>query len=279
MAEDRKDQSTKLTFREKVALDREIKRREEHEATDQFRRAFAPLDNMDFSLSPKPETPLGKVFAKIPGAPVTASHGNPYYSEGRLAYIGGSNLNSLESRKPFFVIDSTGIKPNKEVVPFVFDPKINESQRFKEAEKHTDGDSAIFALCAISAPTPDKQAHLYSAVANTIVKMHTDNPELLIDWMAKQLEAQGLSNTSSFDVFSSFDFSQRDGKVVQRPINEVLVSFPPEDFEKIWKARIEELGKLGSKDEFVPHQIRWIEFLSHSVYIPELLSRVEGYSF
>lgn len=198
-------------------------------------------------------------------------------------------LRDLESSKPFFVnikLNPNGtfsFAVNPEVVPYVYSP-IAQTERFKQAEAATNGDSGLFAICAVAAETPAAQAEVYKKAAEVVLKVHQNNSSLLTTWLEKQRGPNKGSDFPPFYIFASHDMKLVNGIPQPRPSQEQLVIFALEadsildtpKFESVWSERIQELNTAVADQSLQPHHIRWIEFLSHSIDQPKLFDRLKN---
>lgn len=190
---------------------------------------------------------------------------------------------SLESSLPFFIhVPGTDRwETNKRVVPFVWDPKLGErDERFANTEKLTNGDSGLLALCAVSADSPERQAQLYRTVSGVILQVHGNNPDLLREWIEKQLDPQNPED-QSINLFYHFDQERRKKTKSE---DEMLLPYDrekkidPQLTDQVWVSRINELKMALEEDQIQPHHLRWIEFLSHSVDVPKLFQTLQDKS-
>lgn len=218
---------------------------------------------------------LKEIFGKVKGG-IFRNHS--YYINQVPDAPRISNMSQLESQKPFFIINPVldGWRTNREVVPFVFDEKIGNSERFINAEALTEGDSGLLALCAVSADPPEQQARLYRTVAGTILAVHRNNPNLIRDWLMKQISLQD-QRYSSLNIFAQFDLERFEKS---ESLDEVLLPFSsgaidPNLAPSMWKDRILELGDALRKDQLEFKHLRWTEFLAHSVDIQKLFQSMQ----
>lgn len=211
---------------------------------------------------------------------------NPYFVEDPPEVINLTDEQKQDLRllEPFFIdITTSSWRTNPEVVPYVYE-EIGRSGRFQSAEAVTNGDSGLFALCAVSAEGSEKQARLYQAVASAILDIHEGDPELVVNWLGVQAQTETDGAPSSFNIFSTFDFRQEGGQMIPRPPEETLVTSLFDEkgeisflnFRNAWKERVGELRKALVEDNLQPHHLRWIEFLSHSVTIPKLFEIIKN---
>ncbi|HYK08751.1 MAG TPA: hypothetical protein VEW42_04615 [Candidatus Eisenbacteria bacterium] len=95
-------------------------------------------------------------------------------------------LAGLEQKKSFFVFD----KDTKEidVNPDAFDPiyALEKDERRLNTGHETHYMSQLLAMSAASAPTPEKQAALFKALGETILRAHVANPELVQQFLLAQ---------------------------------------------------------------------------------------------
>lgn len=234
-----------------------------------------------------PEGPLSvnEIFGRIQGS-VPQNH--EYFVENppEKVALTPEQLADLTSNKPFFVNiqESNGIisyETNKEIVPFVWDPKVSAA-RFIDAENQTAGDSGTLALAAVSADTPEKQAALYRAITDGVLKIHEEDPNKLLLWLQAQSAGDQLSSLARF---MDNDLMQTQGGVSLRPERERLLTWDETNlqinpdslanFPSLWQKRIQELRQALAADQLQPHHLRWIEFLSHSVDLPKLIQIIK----
>jgi len=204
--------------------------------------------------------PLVELFGRL-RSPVHGGHA--YWVEAPPARLelDPSQLSALEVREPFFVGNGRSMGPNRDVVPFVWDPESGFQDRFSEAESYTDYDSGHLGLAAVSAPTGEAQAQLYVLIARAILQVHRANRALLGEWF----DAQGPNST---EVFRYFDRERR------TPVEKLLTADGTVDREA-WDARIDELDSGLDQMAFAPNHFRWVEFLAHAVNIPQLIRLIQ----
>ena len=173
-----------------------------------------------------------------------------------------AQLRALEVRAPFFIDRGWSASPNRDLVPFVWDPYSGGQPRFSEAEAFTDYDSGHFGLAAVSAPTGSAQAQLYAVMAQAIVDVHRANRSLMAEWF----EAQGPGSQRIFAYFDEERFDQE----------EKLLAADGSIDEAMWDARLQELAEHLERRAFLRHHFRWVEFLAHAVDVPQLMALIRA---
>lgn len=176
--------------------------------------------------------------------------------------LSAPQLKALEVRSPFFVDHGWSFGPDRDLVPFVWDPRVGGQHRFTEAEALTDYDSGLLGLASVSAATGESQARLYALLARAILAVHRSNPELLTEW----LHAQGPSSRQAFVYFDR----------ERGPAVEKLLAPDGTIDRALWDTRLDELETFLSRDALYKHHFRWIEFLAHAVDIPQLIALLRG---
>jgi hypothetical protein len=231
-----------------------------------------PLPQIKFEQQVLIEDPSSlEIFQAIQG-PVNKDHAwfieDP---EVEWDFLDGYLTQQFQQVEPFFVgtfTDDEGKEqgqPNVEVVPFV--PEFFKTdERFTNAEKYTNYDSGLIALCAVSAQTPEKQAALFRKYTNLILSIHEESPKLLANWLKVQQESEPYRSYTTF--FKNDHVVLDSGGTNLKPVEERLVVL--DDFEETWKERIKELSEALENDMFMPYHLRWIEFLSHSTDIRKI---------
>lgn len=213
------------------------------------------------SLDPARAYGLTEIFASLRN-PVFTRHDYFVAAPPDTLHLDPAQLRALEVRAPFFVDHGWSFGPNQDLVPFVWDRGSGGQPRFSEAESLTDYDSGSFGLAAVSAPTPETQAQLYRVLTRAIVSVHQSNPNLLDEW----LDAQGAS---SHEAFAYFD--------AERPVAlEKLLAADGTVDRALWETRCVELVTCVHDDAFRKHHFRWVEFLAHSVNIPQLVGLIRA---
>jgi len=189
--------------------------------------------------------------------------GHEYFVESPPASLSltPSQLRALEVRAPFFIDRGWSASPNRDLVPFVWDPDSGGQQRFSEAEAFTDYDSGHFGLAAVSAPTGAAQPQLYAVLAGSIVEVHPPNRPLMAEWFAAQAQA-------SQNIFSYFDEER------SAPEEKLLAAGGTID-DAMWDPRLQELADHIERRAVLRHHIRWVEFLAHAVDVPQLMSLIK----
>jgi hypothetical protein len=195
-------------------------------------------------------------------SPVRSDHDYFVASPPAALALDRVQLQALEVREPFFVDRGWSVGPNRDVVPFVWDPKSGGQPRFSEAEAFTDYDSGHFGLAAVSAPTGQAQAQLYAVLAQGIVEVHRANRSLLDEWFAGQ-------GPASQEIFVYFDRQRRTAE-------EKLLTADGSIDRTMWDARLEELAASIQQRTFLKHHFRWVEFLAHAVDVPQLMGLIKA---
>lgn len=251
--------------------------------------------------TPLPDRPqsLEDMFAHVVG-PVNENHqwfikGKPQQIE-----IAQDTVDQYISKtgNPFFIIEKFdpvtkgfNFLTNKEVVPYAWDlgkGLPHENLRFINGEATTDGDSSLFGLAAASGDSPQNQAELYKLLSGNILQIHKMYPDVLAAWLNNQTQAQD-GNISSLSLFIQNDHIIKPNQQPElRPENERLLPYSkpldlklktPEDganFLKMWDNRIVELNVALQNNKLQPYHLRWIEFLSHSVDVAEMMKTIKA---
>jgi hypothetical protein len=204
---------------------------------------------------------LVELFASF-RSPVRGDHDYFVASPPAAFALDPAQLQALEVRAPFFVDRGWSVGPNRDLVPFVWDPRSGEQPRFSEAEAFTDYDSGHFGLAAVSAPTAETQAQLYAVLARAILDVHLANRSLLDEWF----EGQG---SASREIFVYFDRRRR---VPEEKLLAEDGSIDP----ALWDARLDELAASIERRAFERHHFRWLEFLAHAVDVPQLMALIKA---
>ena len=195
-------------------------------------------------------------------SPVRGGHDYFVESPPSSLQLDPAQLRALEVRAPFFIDRGWSASPNRELVPFVWDPGSGGQPRFQEAEAFTDYDSGHFGLAAVSAPTGATQAELYALMAKAIVDVHRANRALMDEWF----EAQG---PASQNIFAYFD--------EERAAPEEKLLGPDGAIDPtMWDARLQELSDHVEQRAFLRHHFRWVEFLAHAVDMPQLMALIRA---
>lgn len=208
------------------------------------------------AVDPERSHELAEVFGSL-RYPVDGDHDYFVARPPEVLSLDPGQLQTLEVRKPFFVDHGWSFGPDRDVVPFVWDARVGGQPRFSEAEALTDYDSGLLGLAAMSAPTAESQARLYTIVSEAILDVHRSNRDLLTEWF----DRQGASSSNAFIYFDQ-----------QRPsAAEKLLAANGTIDRGLWDARLAELAACLGHDAFRKHHFRWIEFLAHAVDIPQLM--------
>lgn len=234
--------------------------------------------------------PLQRRFEAVVG-PVVREN-NRFFVENPPEHISipDNELTQYESREPFFNVNSAQqiIYTNEKIVPWARElghEQGSDNRRFINGEAATGGDSGLFGLSAASSENPQQQAKLYRALADIILRIHEQNPRLLIDWLAQQgADPETLDQiTSSLAIFKLNDIQRlgtggtRDEVLFpyknRRAGNEREFTLMVEaaQMEEFWQPRIAQLRSAHTQDRFTSYHLRWIEFLSHSVDVAGLI--------
>ncbi|MBM2811628.1 MAG: Cell wall anchor protein [Chloroflexi bacterium] len=180
----------------------------------------------------------------------------------RALLIDATQLRRLEVRRPFFIDHGWSFGPDRDLVPFVWDDRVGGEPRFSEAEALTDYDSGSLGLAAMSAPTAESQVQLYRVLGQAIIQVHQNNRDLLAEWF----DAQGASSADAFVYFDR-----------QRPSAQEKLLAPDGTVDRVvWDARLDELTACLTVGSVHKHHFRWVEFLAHSVNIPELMRLIQA---
>jgi hypothetical protein len=212
-----------------------------------------------------PARPYGLVeFFEGVRSPVREDHDYFVASPPATLQLDPEQRRALEVRAPFFIDHGWSAGPDRNLVPFVWDPKSGGQHRFSEAESLTDYDSGLVGLSAVSAPTGKDQAQLFTVLTRAIVDVHRGNRDLLPEWF----EAQG---PASREIFVYFDEERG-------PAEEKLLGRDGQIDQVMWDARLDELLRCLENGAVQKHHFRWAEFLAHSVDIPGLVRLVQAAS-
>ena len=212
-------------------------------------------------LDPERGYTLAEVFASL-RYPVHADHDYFVTAPPEQLALDPTRLRALEVRSPFFVDHGWSFGPDRELVPFVWDPRVGGQPRFSEAEALTDYDSGLLGLASMSASTPEGQAQLYALLARAILNVHRSNRDLLAEWF----DGQGSSSSSAFVYFDR----------ERVPAVEKLLAIDGAIDRPLWDARLDELEARLNRDAFSKHHFRWVEFLAHAVNIPRLMALIRA---
>jgi hypothetical protein len=276
------DEQKEKLIQGKVKDEEDKKKKEraaEVEAQSAVERAgeFPKLTKRFADITEEPVLDHKYVVKKVPGEPVS------------------EHLETYELPETFFVPDPAGgAGPNKNTAPYVFEldygiaPEL-QNKRYLEAEAKTNKDSGLFAISAASAENPKEQAKLYRYLTGSIIAVHEHNPDLLNAWLEKQAP---ISNA----LFIQYDHTQAPAPVegapdavtyTPRPENEQLLKIDGTVNGRdaainnaatvaMWKKRIAILREATAHDKLEDYHIRWIEFLAHSVKVPELITKAQS---
>ena len=187
------------------------------------------------------------------------------------------DLSNYEYPQPFFELKKGGMGPTVEAAPYLFDlgdytrddvlrPTAERNQRFEAAEAATNGDSGLFAIAAASANTPYEQTELYAFLTAAVLEVHRNNPLLLRKWLDAQTDASRF-------LFTQFDDERKEPNEKLFVIENGEIN--NEKTATLWQPRLQEIGRDFPSDTLKDYQIRWIELLSHSVKIPELIKKLQ----
>lgn len=260
---------------------------------------IAELQKPEFPKQPNGLLALEQRFNFIDLAkyPPAKPEDNPYFVDVPPSQLdlNPQQLSTLEETRPYFVgqSDETGVDwvPNPEVSPFSSQLGDVEngiaSPRFMVAQATTDRQSNLFALAADSSSTPESQAQLYKVLAETILKVHRNNPDLLKQWYAGQGqepspndESGNLSSIAGFRYFDQGVTEESGGKFfIYReesedggvPVDKIDLA----DTDELWKTYIPGIEKALRENKLSPAHLRWIDFLSRSVKIPEVIKLIK----
>ncbi len=242
--------------------------------------------NLEFKLG---ERPLNEYFNEIQG-PVNKDSPffiqDPQGIQDTLANMSDEEAGKFAvsiptNTKPFFIQEGNYIRPNPEVTPALYFEQAQD-QRFANAEAATNRDSGLFALAAASAETPQQQAQLYFLLTGLTIAAHEVKPALLTEWLTGQTQPLNTETTfSPLVYFRDNDHINDDLRQGLRPENERRLAYNPQgqldpgQTITLWQERIGELKERFDNDNFEPHHLRWVEFLSHSVDMPRLMQMLK----
>ncbi|QQG44216.1 MAG: hypothetical protein HYW86_05150 [Candidatus Roizmanbacteria bacterium] len=237
------------------------------------------------------ELQLQAIFERITG-PVNKENG--YYIENvpDRFNLAGEQIKALESKQPFFIVEKKTEegqeklewKTNDKVVPWAWDltdtpERGKNDQRFINGEAVTKNDSGLLAVSAASAETAAKQALLYKHLADVVLQVHKNNPALLGEWLKAQGDDVPEMEPSSLLLFKINDvesFKNHEANNVLLSYNSLepgkqVLTVNNEGLKTMWSERIKSLQESLNAGKLTGYQIRWIEFLSHSVDVAGLL--------
>lgn len=161
--------------------------------------------------------------------------------------------------------------PNPKTAPWAQELYLH-NERYDEAEVLTDKDSGLLAMCAVATENPEDQALLYVHLARGIVRAHSQQPTLREAWEHVQRKDQ-ITN----DFLLSFEERREEGlKNVSDQAyknDSKLYAVPAE----MWKDRIARLELLlaSPNPQLTRNELRWIEYLSHSVDVYGIFREIE----
>ena len=256
----------------------------------------------------KGEHAFKDLFVQVKG-PVEKNHRYFVDSPPDTINLTPDQMEGLSVVEPFFVNIQPGsdgrirCNPNRKVVPFAFElgavdeqgrKNPNANQRYVNGEMATNGDSGLLALAAASAETPEKQAKLYHALIDAILKTHirtfadAGSPTLFDRWYGVQQQGPNRwDDPTIIDSLRIFEFYDRipdpkdPKKTILRPANERLLMYDSDGkitYMNIgfWHQRASDLQKALASGKLAPHHLRWIEFFAHSVNVPQLIEMIKS---
>ena len=250
-------------------------------------------------VQPEEATPLQQRFEMIKG-PVNPNHrfyvrtvNDPERMQFSDAELEAHMLIDQHGHGlPFFVDiqqepdGRVGFSTNRDVVPYVYElgdgNRTNPDIRFMNAEKSTNGDSGLLALAAASAAAPIEQAKLYKILAQNILKLHENDLGFLTQRWFSQGQSQDTNpgQPTSEAIFRIFD--HKPGTNNLKPQHQQLLAYDNDGnfnfrrFSNRWRARISELQDALQNDRLESYHLRWLEFLSHSVNIDQMIQTIKG---
>ncbi|MBI4226338.1 hypothetical protein HY612_04460 [Candidatus Roizmanbacteria bacterium] len=190
-------------------------------------------------------------------------------------------LESLKTKEPFFVDwGKDMIAANPRVIPW---DKFENDPRFNNTEALTEKDSGTLALAAVSSGTPEKQAALYRTMANAVLDFHSQNQPWLNEWLqAQKAQIPNKPRGTAPIIFFVRNDLERDRQ--QKNPEQRLLSYDSKGrvdetkFHELWWQRLGELKQIFSQPnpQLQPHHIRWLEFLSHSIKVGDLLKLIKS---
>ena len=131
--------------------------------------------------------------------------GHPYWVEKDIpadfaATLPREELAALEQKKPYFIVNAD--TKVLDVNPEAFDPTytLEKDERRLATGHDTQYISQLLAMSAASAPTPEKQTALFKAFGETVLRVHTADPELLQHFLLAQ-------TPESREQFADVDFN------------------------------------------------------------------------
>lgn len=188
-------------------------------------------------------------------------------------------LHQLRINEPFFIPwPNAFCAANPKIIPW---DKFQNSPRFIKVEGLTDNDSGLLALTAVSAPDEQKQALLYLTLAKNILFMHKNDRIYLLKWLMNQ-KIPSIGEFAPYDFFRKNDHINNDFDNQLKPEQERLLLYETTDntiegerFINHWQDRIVQLEKAIKEGKIERHHYRWIEFLSHSVNVGEMVKMMK----
>lgn len=219
-----------------------------------------------------------------------------FTSEPKAVQIDPNTYKEYEMIEPFFIPEQDGeekfFSPNPKVIPYYYElsdetlpelrgPNYQADLRFMNAEASTNHDSSLFALVAGSAKTPEEQTILYRILSSHILQIHDKIPNLKTRWLAQQGDGR-KPEEDSITAFYSYDHDPETKKLKEKP-EERMLAYKEDGklnsllaFQQIWRVRQDELLKAFESNKILPHHIRWMEFLSHSVNVDKLIKDIRS---
>jgi hypothetical protein len=194
--------------------------------------------------------------------------------------IDPAQIDDYTVTEPFFeILDQLpdgrlNIRASRTVAPFAYedinvpDPIDSTNPMYEAGEEFTNRDGGLLALAAAAAETPEGRVALYTTLADTILTIHEQRPNLLDEWVTAQDRQQTPFGSNSYNVLESFDNG--------RPVEERLLQL--DNFDGDWRNRIAELRTRFTTQPITlqPYHLRWMEFLAHSVNVTRIIREMQA---
>ncbi|GEM_PF-5517539 len=240
--------------------------------------------NAELRVIPQELQELGpqRLQARFEGVQGAVDRNHRFYVENPTDRIDltDEQLQQLASPLPFFVITNNSVNTNRVVVPWAWElgPEGANNTRFVNGELSTEGDSGLLGVSAASGENPEAQGRLYKSLADVVLRTHQANPTLLHDWLEVQGRLEPGSPATSLDMFKMHDALRVEQGAEQEETllgydAQVNVSLPA--IEHMWEDRLRALRTALDNDQLTYAQLRQLEFLSHSVNVPEVITTMQ----
>ena len=227
-------------------------------------------------------------------------------------------ITELRSLLPFYINighdpdngSLTKWQMNPDAVPYY--DMYHGDLRFRHANAFVRGQAGLFGLAAIAAETPADQARLYRHLGRSILHVHTEGEQNApLAHLRAWLDAQRTNQGNGLDIFARNDRQaalrtvanqdqtgnelERHGREIEAEkalgtersdvmlaytVNGTVANYSPDATQALWVKRVKELQTIldDPNGKLERHHYQWIEFLSHSVKVPEMLDTIRGKS-